>query len=68
MVTIAFKEIQTADTELRLLSMGGQLLQSVQAKGTNIQQLNVTGLANGIYQLQILSGKLTTTKKIVVQH
>ena len=48
--------------------MGGQLLQSVQAKGTNIQQLNVTGLANGIYQLQILSGKLTTTKKIVVQH
>lgn len=51
---------------ISIFNMNGQLVQSISSKGEAIQ-LNVTGLASGIYSVRINGKNINDVKKLVVE-
>ena len=66
--TVDLQLTKVADVEIRLVSLNGQVLQSVQLSQVQAVQhiLNVEDLPSAIYMVQIVSDKETITRRLVV--
>lgn len=67
-VNILFNQQTEKNASLKLLSANGQVVQSYSISGIKNKRISVSTLPNGVYELRVLSGKIHTTKKLIVQH
>jgi hypothetical protein len=67
-VNVLFQQVPQGNTQLQLKGINGQTLQSFTITGLQSKELNVSTLANGIYELHIISDKINISQKIIVQH
>jgi len=67
-VNILFKEVTEGNIQLQLDGINGQVIQSTSMTGLQLKELDVSKLADGIYELHIISAKINVTQKIIVQH
>ena len=70
--TTAIIDVQlsvSADVQIRLVNVTGQLLETVNYSATQSIQhtVNVQDLPSGVYMVQILADKETTTRRLVVK-
>lgn len=68
---VRLQHLNTEFATLRLLNLSGQLVQEQQIQASNGAwegSLNLLQVANGLYLLQLNSGELTHTQKLVVSH
>jgi hypothetical protein len=67
-VTIEYTADKAVPATVRLVSINGQEVYSenfAQAKGKNIQNIDISGLAKGVYFLQLRSENANISKKLI---
>jgi hypothetical protein len=58
----------SGELQIEILNLQGEILQSVNTNAGSETQLDLSGLAQGIYYIRLIDGEQTSVKKIVVQH
>lgn len=67
MVKVTIPAVQSL-LQVMVYSAHGQLVKTVRAVNVQTLDIDMAGLANGVYQLQIVSGGKAVAQKVVVQH
>jgi PKD repeat protein len=62
---VDMKNIDTDVTRIEILDLSGKVLQVVPANQVAIMKMNTSNLAQGMYQIRILSDEYTVTKRFV---
>jgi hypothetical protein len=69
MVLIQADGLLKYDLNLELIDISGKvLMQTTLLKGSTIGYFDTQTLYNGIYFIKLKNGKLSSTKKVVIQH
>jgi hypothetical protein len=69
-VTLSFTGVVSSMLNVELLDQTGRVVYSKQifgATGVNNHRMNVSGIAAGIYQLQVTRGNQTASRKLVIE-
>ena len=67
-LTLSFSKTTVGKAEIHIYSQAGSLMMKKQMAGKTVDQLDVSGLSNGIYFLEVSQGIIRQTRKFVVQH
>jgi uncharacterized repeat protein (TIGR01451 family) len=70
-VTVQFETITKGDMQLRLYSIVGTLVKEQKAAnmqtGINSEKMDISGLQNGLYLVEVSDGNTKSVKKLVIQ-
>ena len=67
-VKIEFPFVPTNSMKIELFSMSGQLIKSLIMTGKKLNEIDVSAIANGIYQIKISDKAVLFSQRIIVQH
>ena len=64
--TVRISLSESQNTNIRLYNVAGQMVRSFQTQSNNAE-LNLRGLSDGLYMMQVVQGGSTATKRLVIQ-